>query len=134
MAIINLKEALERDRITTGAVYVTGVPQIRTGKKGEFMVGQFMQGRQSVEFKVWDSATFLPVSVHGAGVYEAEVQGSEFNNQVYLTVKRIAIHRDPEIKAQDFLPSVERDQLTSLWQEVKHDLLELGLSEEGLTG
>lgn len=132
MAIINLKEALERDRMTSGAVYVNGVPQIRTGKKGEFMVGTFMHGRDSVEFKIWDSTTFLPVSVNGSGVYEAEVQGSEFNGQIYLTVKRIAPQLDPSIKAADFLPSVDRQDISEVWQEVKKDLLHLGLRQDGL--
>lgn len=132
MAIINLKEALERDRMSSGAVYVNGIPQIRTGKKGEFMVGRFMHGRDSVEFKIWDSATFLPVSVNGSGIYEAEVQGSEFNGQVYLTVKRIAPQLDPSIQAKDFLPAVDRQDISQIWQDVKKELIEAGLSQSGL--
>lgn len=132
MAIINLQDALEKDLTSSGAVYVSGIPDIRNGKRGEFMVGQFVQGHDTVEFKIWDSQTFLPVSVNGAGVYEAEVQGSEFNGQVYLTVKRIAKQLDPNITARDFLPSVERGFLNELWSEIKQDLLLLGLKEEGL--
>ena len=50
MKIVDLRAALEKDNKTSGLVYINEVPQVRSGRKNDYMVGRFYQDSQSVEF------------------------------------------------------------------------------------
>ncbi len=129
MAIIDLDEALERGRRSKGAVYVNQTPQVRNGKKNDFMVGRFVNQEQDVEFKIWEEYIFAPVLENGTGVYEAEVEGSEFNGQTYLTVYKIEKALDPSLSKRDFLKSVDKKYIMELWADTKQRLKAVGATD-----
>lgn len=129
MTVIDLDEALTRGRRSRGAVYINQPPQVRSGKKNDFMVGRFLNKDQDVEFKIWEEYIFSPVLENGTGVYEADVEGSEYNGQTYLTVHRIEKSQDPELSKRDFLESVPQKHILDLWQKAKKSLNEVGCSE-----
>ncbi len=129
MAVINLDEALERGRKSKGAVLINQSPQIRSGKKNDFMVGRFVNQGQDVEFKIWEEYIFAPVLEHGPGIYEAEVEGSEFNGQTYLTVYKIEKALDPALSKRDFLNSIDKKYLMELWAATKVRLKSVGATD-----
>lgn len=129
MAVIDLDEALTRGRRSRGAVYINVAPQVRSGKKNDFMVGRFLNKDQEVEFKIWEEYIFAPVLENGPGIYEAEVEGSEYNGQTYLTVLRIEKELDPAITKRDFLESISQEHILSLWSRAKQSLNALGAGE-----
>ena len=51
MAILDLQKALELGLVSNGSVYISSMPQVRQGKRNDFMVGKFVRGANSVEFK-----------------------------------------------------------------------------------
>lgn len=129
MAIINLDVAKERGVRSTGSVYIQSQPQIRSGKRDDFMVGKFVNKDQEVDFKIWEEYIFAPVMQYGPGVYEAEVVGSEFNNQIYLTVQKIELQNDRSINKHDFLPSVEEGKNEAIWEDARRRLSNAGTSD-----
>lgn len=129
MAIIDLDEALTRGRRSIGSVYINVAPQVRSGKKNDFMVGRFLNKDQDVEFKIWEEYIFAPVLEHGTGVYEAEVEGSEYNGQTYLTVLRIEKALNPELSKRDFLENVPQDKILKMWQKAKLSLNAVGATD-----
>ncbi len=130
MAIIDLKDALTRGQRTKGSVCITQTPQVRSGKKNDFMVGRFVNQDQDVEFKIWDEYIYGQVLEYGTGVYQADVEGSEFNGQKYLTVHRIEPELDPAIKKEDFLEKVPSDNIMLMWKEIRKQLTALGVKQE----
>ena len=130
MSIIDLDQAIENGVRSSGAVYIQSQPQVRSGRKDDFMVGRFVNQEQDVEFKIWEEQIFSTVLTHGPGVYEAEVIGSEFNNQIYLTVLSIKKEKDYPIKKQDFLPNVEEGKVERLWDDARETLSSLGVSDK----
>lgn len=127
--VIDLAQASELNRTSEGLVMITELPMIRTGKRGNYMVGNFIQNRNIVQFKIWEPDIFEEVQIHGKGIYEAKVVGSEFGG-VYLTVKRIMKCNDPEVNPADFLPSLPEGHNQKLYDKVKEKLLKVGASEE----
>lgn len=103
MPIIDLNAALELNKISQGMVYINDYPVIRTGKKSDFMIGNFINQDQEVEFRIWEPEIFKPVVANGPGIYDAEVVGNSFNDKVYLTVRSIAPSLSQNIKKSDFL-------------------------------
>ena len=87
-------------------VYINDYPVIRTGKKSDFMIGNFINQDQEVEFRIWEPEIFKPVVANGPGIYDAEVVGNSFNDKVYLTVRSIAPSLSQNIKKSDFLNSI----------------------------
>lgn len=130
MAILDLEKATERGLRTSGAVYILSEPQLRSGKKDDYMVGKFVNKNQEVEFKIWNEPIFKTVLENGTGVYEAEVVGSEFNNQIYLTVQNIEVQKNDKLSKHDFLPSVEKDRVEEIFNGAKEHLTKLGVSEK----
>lgn len=128
MTILDLHTAIERGRVSAGSVLIASPPQIRQGKHNEFMVGTFTTPEGTAEFKIWEERTFALVRDHGPGIYDVEVEGSEFNG-VYLTVRRIQLTSNPDWVKSDFLPTIPRDRLTKLWQRVRTRLEEVGVSK-----
>ena len=88
MEILDLTTATELGRVSSGLVLINEEPDIRQGKRNEFMVGNFMTPQGSCQFKIWEERTFAIVRDTGPGIYEVNVEGSEYNG-IYLTVRRI---------------------------------------------
>lgn len=131
MEILNLQKALELGRVSAGLVYVNNMPQVRQGKKNDFMVGKFVNGASSVEFKIWEERTFKTVLNHGIGIYEVEVEGSEFNGS-YLTVRRINISTDKTVKNSDFLQALPVELIANLQKKAYEQAKAAGVSDKGL--
>lgn len=134
MSIIDLKAASEKDRESSGVVYIATEPQVRSGKRNDFMVGEFMSRDGSFTFKIWEERIFSPVVAHGPGLYEVDLTGSEFNGEMYLTVRRIRPLTDSSYSKHDFLPEIPQARREAMWHSAMHKLAELGLSKtaEGL--
>lgn len=130
MAIINLEDALERGQRTVGTVCINQVPQVRSGKKNDFMVGRFVNKDQDVEFKIWEENIFQVVVDNGPGIYHVDVEGSEFNNQKYLTVYRIELEADPDITKRHFLDAIPQDYILEMWRDIQVELTSLGAKPE----
>lgn len=130
MSILDLDEAKERSKRSVGAVYIRNKPQIRSGKKNDYMVGRFTNKDQEVDFKIWEEHIYRPVVEHGTGIYQAEVVGSEYNNQVYLTVTRIEVQKDESINKEDFLSSVPMEKIQTLWKDARQNLSRLGVQDK----
>lgn len=128
MAIIDLKKALEKDLVSFGQVLINTPPQVRQGKKNPFMSGEFICPTGKAEFKIWEERIYAPVLNHGPGIYDAEVVGSEFNEQCYLTVRRIQETEDKSIQRSDFLPRVPDEKVHSSWNDAFQKLAKLGVS------
>lgn len=127
MEILDIKKAIELDYVSAGAVLINDEPQVRSGKKNDFMVGTMMTAEGTAEFKIWEERTFDVVRENGPGIYEVEVCGSEYNG-VYLTVRKIKLNTDPNLSVHDFLPKIPIERLTSLWNDVSKKLTSLGVS------
>lgn len=131
MDILNLHKALELGRVSVGLVYINNMPQIRQGKRNEFMAGKFVNGALSVEFKIWEERTFRTVLNHGIGIYEVEVEGSEFNGS-YLTVRKINVCTDKSVKSSAFLAALPEDLISNLQKEAYQQAELAGVSHKAL--
>ncbi len=130
MAILNLEQAGEINRISEGTVLINEQPDIRQGKRNPYMVGTFVTRESSCEFKIWEEQNYKTVVENGPGLYDVAVEGSEFNGTYYLTVKRIRPSEDPDLDRGDFLPFIPVVQIKTFWREVNEKLMGLGLSAE----
>ncbi len=131
MEILDLLQASELDRNSSGSVLINEMPEVRQGKRNPFMVGRFINQGTSVEFKIWEERTYRTVLDNGIGIYDVDVTGSEYNG-VYLTVRRIQPTTDPSLERGDFLPHVPLDQLNAVWQLAFKELRDLGLSDKAM--
>lgn len=131
MPILDLKAALELGKISEGTVLVNVPPSIRQGRRDDFMVGQFMNQQQNVEFKIWEERIFATIRDNGVGMYDVKVEGSEYNGS-YLTVLEARPTQDTSLGESDFLPAVDRERLNSLWRDALDKLGRDGLSEKAV--
>lgn len=129
MAIIDLLNALVKDTVSRGSVFVAEPAQVRSGRKNDFCVGQFSDKATQVEFKIWEEAIFSPVVQNGPGVYDVEVVGSEYNDQKYLTVRSIQPSTSG-YKKSDFLDQIPDFLLEANWRDVLTELRKVGLTDE----
>lgn len=128
MPILDIIKACEKDHVAEGVVMITETPQVRSGKKNDFMVGRFTSKEGSAEFKIWEERDFAIVRDTGPGLYYAEVCGSEFNG-VYLTVRRIWPYEGSDLDTHMFLPEIPKDRLTALWTQTTAKLHAQGVSD-----
>ncbi|WEG36806.1 HD domain-containing protein [Amygdalobacter nucleatus] len=129
--ILDLQKALELGRVSAGLVYVNSMPQVRQGKRNDFMVGKFVNGSDSVEFKIWEERTFKTVLNHGVGIYEVEVEGSEFNGS-YLTVRKINVSSDKTVKSSDFLAALPKELIDNLQARAYKAAQAAGVSDKAI--
>ena len=127
MKILDINKATELDYVSYGSVLINAMPQVRSGKKNDFMVGNMMTAEGSAEFKIWEQRTFQTVLDHGPGIYDVEVCGSDYNG-VYLTVRKIAYIEAPELSIHDFLPAIPREYLSQFWTDTCKKLNDRGVS------
>lgn len=104
---------------------ITELPMLREGKRGSYMIGNFIHKDQIMQFKIWEEEIFQEVRTHGRGIYDATVVGSEYG-RVYLTVKAITHCEDPAVNASYFLPSLDPKVNTEIYQRAKTTLLSIG--------
>lgn len=128
MAILNLKAAAENGKLSQGTVLINTPPNIRSGKKNDYMIGHFIQMDDSYEFKIWEEEIFSVVQANGTGLYDVEVIGAEYNG-FYFTVKNIEPSRDTSISKSDFLPRIPRDYINAQWRDVVNKLKAHGVSD-----
>ena len=128
MAILNLKEAAVNGKVSQGSVLINTPPLVRSGKKNDYMVGQFLSPDDSYEFKIWEEDIFSIVRANGTGIYDVEVIGADFNG-FYFTVKKIEPSHDKNISKHDFLPSIPRDYINNQWRETVKRLSSKGVSD-----
>ena len=128
MEILDLRDALEIDKKSSGLVFINEQPQVRSGRKNDFMVGRFYQDGQSIEFKIWEERTYEIVVTKGTGIYQVDVTGSEFNG-AYLTVRRIQPYEDDEVTPTDFLSRVPDDAFNKTLEEAQRAIRNCGASD-----
>lgn len=131
MEILDLQRAMELGRVSVGLVYINNMPQIRQGKRNDFMVGKFVNGTTSVEFKIWEERNFKTVLNHGIGIYEVEVEGSEFNGS-YLTVRSLNVSTDKSVKSSDFLAAIPAEIITDLQKTAYAQAKTAGVSDKAI--
>ena len=129
MSILDLKQAQEKGKVSQGTVLINVVPAIRTGKNGDFMVGQFLAQDGQYDFRIWEEEIFSTVQANGAGIYDVEIIGSEYNG-FYFTVRKIEVCQNPEISKHDFLPRIPREQINQNWKRAIRKLSTLGVSKD----
>jgi hypothetical protein len=130
MSIIDLKSALELNKISQGAVFINDLPIVRSGKKSDFMIGTFFCRDQEAEFRIWEPAIFQTVLDNGPGIYDAEVIGNSYNDKEYLTVRSIAPTLNPELEKSSFLKSIPPIMLEANLRRVQERLTSLGVSDK----
>ncbi len=129
MAILNLQEAAENGKISQGIVLINNPPMVRSGKKGDYMVGQFASVEGDYEFKIWEEEIFSIIQAYGPGLYDVEVIGAEFNG-FYFTVRRAEPCTDSNISKHDFLPRIPREHINQQWKRTISCLHSLGVSND----
>ncbi|NLJ95129.1 MAG: hypothetical protein GX326_06545, partial [Clostridiaceae bacterium] len=129
MAILNLKEAAINGKVSHGSVLINSPPMVRSGKKNDYMVGQFLSPEESYDFKIWEEDIFSIVQANGTGIYDVEVIGAEFNG-FYFTVKKIEPSHDTTISKHDFLPFIPRDYINKQWLNAIKRLKNKGVSDK----
>lgn len=127
MDILNIEEAIQLGHVSEGSVYINAQPDIRHGKRNDYMMGNFLTPQGSVPFKIWEERIFAPVRDGGPGIYDVVTEGSEYNG-IYLTVRTICPTTNPQWAISDFLPSIDAPKLSQLWQDVRSKLKDLGVS------
>lgn len=128
MAILNLQEAAENGKVSQGVVLINNPPMVRSGKKGDYMVGQFASAEGTYEFKIWEEEIFSVIQAYGTGLYDVEVIGAEFNG-FYFTIRRAESYTDSAVSKYDFLPRIPREQINQQWKKTITRLRSLGVSE-----
>lgn len=129
MPILNLTEAAEKGKISQGKVLINAIPSVRSGKKNDFMVGQFLAQDGQYDFRIWEEEIYSVVQANGTGVYDVEIVGSEYNG-FYFTVRKIEVNQDDSISKHDFLPKIPREQINFNWRNAMNKLRKLGTTEE----
>ena len=129
MPVLNLQEAAENGKSSQGSVLINTPPTVRSGKKNDYMVGQFTTPTGNFEFKIWEEAIFSTVQANGTGIYDVELIGAEFNG-FYFTVLSIEPSRDLSLSKHDFLPRIPRDRINQQWRNVVARLNQRGVSDD----
>ncbi len=129
MEILDLSQAIERGRVSRGPVLINNKPDLRSGKRDDFMTGEFYQNGKTYTFRIWDKDIYQIVIEYGPGIYVAETVGSDFNGP-YLTVRSIDLYPGDNLTRHDFMGGIPRAELTSNLDEVKMRLNEVGVSDK----
>lgn len=129
MDILDLNQAIERGRVSRGPVLINSKPDLRSGKRDDYMTGEFyLQGR-TFTFRIWDKDIYQVVIEYGPGIYIAETVGSDFNGP-YLTVRSIDLYPGDELTRHDFMGGISRVVLLDGLEDVHRRLSEVGVSEK----
>ncbi len=127
MDILNLPVSLEKGRRSRGLVLINTMPDIRSGKRDDFMSGFFYFKGQNYLFRIWDKDVFEIILEFGPGIYVAETLGSDYNGP-YLTVKSIDVYPGTEVTRDDFLGGIPREDLERRLAAIRASLDQLGVT------
>ncbi|HHW94190.1 MAG TPA: hypothetical protein GX734_06795 [Clostridiaceae bacterium] len=149
MDILDLTVSIEKGRRSRGLVFINNMPDIRSGRRDDFMSGFFYFKGQNYLFRIWDKDVYEIVNEFGPGIYVAETVGSDYNGP-YLTVKSIDVYTETKITREDFLGGIGREELeqnlaivreglnglgatTTCWELVEHTLADPRLEDRFMT-
>lgn len=128
MEILDLNQAIERGRVSRGPVFINSKPSLRSGKRDDYMAGEFYLKGKTYTFRIWDKEVYQIVIEYGPGVYIAETVGSDFNGP-YLTVRNIDLYPGNELSRHDFMGGIPREELKAGLKDVKERLTPVGVTE-----
>ncbi len=128
MDILDLTVSLEKGRRSRGLVLINNMPDIRSGKRDDFMSGFFYFKGQNYLFRIWDKDVYEIINEFGPGIYIAETIGSDYNGP-YLTVKTIDVYPGTDVTRDDFLGGIPREDLEQKLVTVRAWLDRLGATE-----
>ena len=123
--ILDLKKAIEKGARMQGLVYIKEKPEIRSGKRNDFMNGFFHFREKDYPFKIWESNVYDIILDYGAGIYVADTIGSDYHG-AYLTVQNIDIYSGTEITRDDFISCIPRKELNRMLSDIAAELTALG--------
>ncbi len=128
MEILDLKQAIERGRVSRGPVFINSKPNLRSGKRDDYMAGEFYLKGQTFTFRIWDKEVYQIVIEYGPGVYIAETVGSDFNGP-YLTVRNIDLYPGNELSRHDFMGGIPQAELKEGLDDIRARLEPVGVTE-----
>ncbi len=127
--ILNLKKAIEKGNHARGLVYIKDKPEMRSGKRNDYMNGFFHLKEKDYPFKVWESDVYDIILEYGTGIYVVETVGSEFRG-AYLTVTDIDLYPGTTVTQDDFLVGIPRYKLEQMLADVAAELMQRGTTEK----
>lgn len=129
MDILDLTQAIERGRVSRGLVLINSKPDLRSGKRDDYMTGDFYLNGQTFTFRIWDKDIYQIVIEYGPGIYMAETVGSDFNGP-YLTVRSLDLYPGQELTRHDFMGGIPQNQLLQGLDDVRQRLDAVGVSQD----
>lgn len=127
--ILDLKKAIEKGTRSRGLAYIKEIPEMRSGKRSDYMNGFFHLKEKDYPFKIWESDVYDIILEYGTGIYVVETVGSEFRG-AYLTVTDVDIYPGTMITQDDFLAGIPRYKLEEMLADVAAELMQRGTSEK----
>ncbi len=127
MDILDLTQAIERGRVSHGPVLINSKPDLRSGKRDDYMTGEFYLNGRTFTFRIWDKDIYQTVIEYGPGIYIAETVGSDFNGP-YLTVRSIDPYPGEELTRHDFMGGIPKNRLLDALDEVRQRLDAVGVT------
>lgn len=127
--ILDLKKAMEKGNRARGLVYIKEKPEMRSGKRNDYMNGFFHLKEKDYPFRVWESDVYDIILEYGTGIYIVDTVGSEFRG-AYLTVTNIDIYPGTAITQDDFLAGIPRHRLEQTLADVATELMQRGTTEK----
>ncbi|NLB51139.1 MAG: hypothetical protein GX809_06115, partial [Clostridiaceae bacterium] len=91
MDILDLNQAIEKGRVSRGPVFINSKPDLRSGRRDDYMTGEFYLKGQTFPFRIWEKDSYSIVLEYGPGIYIAETVGSDYNGP-YLTIRSIDLY------------------------------------------
>ena len=129
MDILDLTQAIERGRVSRGLVLINSKPDLRSGKRDDYMTGDFYLNGQTFTFRIWDKDIYQIVIEYGPGIYMAETVGSDFNGP-YLPVRSLALYPGQELPRHAIMGGIPQNQLLQGLDDVRQRLDAVGVSQD----
>ncbi len=127
MDILDLNLAIEKGRVSRGLVLVNGKPDLRSGKRDDYVTGEFYLKGQTFPFRIWDKNIYEILLEYGPGIYQAETVGSDFNGP-YLTVRNLDLYPGEDLTRHDFMGGIPRQKLMEDFEAVRTRLTGAGVT------
>ena len=128
MDILDLNQAIEKGRVSRGPVFINSKPDLRSGRRDDYMTGEFYLKGQTFPFRIWEKDIYSIVLEYGPGIYIAETVGSDYNGP-YLTIRSIDLYPGEDLTRQDFMGGIPRQELNRGIEDIRKRLTEVGVSE-----
>ena len=128
MELLDLSQALEKGSVSRGPVIINSKPDLRSGRRDDYVTGEFYLKGQTFPFRIWEKNIYGIVLEYGPGIYLAETVGSDFNGP-YLTVRSIDLYPGDDLTRNDFMGGLSREELMESLGDVKRKLTAVGVTE-----